>query len=88
MNPESNCRRRAEINGKFVQFFSRNTKIATLRWHSRFKAQYRTKADVLKAKDTLEAKGRILFPEDMERALNKRQSAARRSDMGVQLEIR
>lgn len=41
MNLESNCRRRAEINGKFAQFFRRNTKIATMRWHSRFKAQYR-----------------------------------------------
>jgi hypothetical protein len=67
MNPESNCRRRAEINGKFAQFFSRTTKIATVRWHSRFKAQYRTEADALKAKDTWEAKERILFPEDMER---------------------
>jgi len=61
MNPESNCRRRSEINGKFAQFFNRNTKIATVHWHSRFKAQYRTKADALKAKE------RILFPEDMER---------------------
>jgi hypothetical protein len=47
MNPP---RRRAEVTGKFVQFFSRDMRIATVRWHSRFKAEYRTKADAMAAK--------------------------------------
>jgi hypothetical protein len=42
MNSQINCRRCAEVNGRFVQFFSRSAKIATVRPHSRFKAEYRT----------------------------------------------
>ena len=38
-------RRRAQINGLYVSFESRNPKLASVRWHSRFKLRYRTKAD-------------------------------------------
>jgi hypothetical protein len=33
---------RAEVTGHFCQFFSRNSKIRTVRWHSRFKAEHHT----------------------------------------------
>jgi hypothetical protein len=55
-------RRRAQINGLYVTFESRNPKLATVRWHSRFKLRYRTKADGLAAKQAWEQKGRIKFP--------------------------
>src|SRR5579872_7312043 len=60
--------RRALINGLYVFFQSRNPKIATVRWHGKFKARYRTKADALTAKDAWEKKGRIIFPSDVEKA--------------------
>lgn len=60
-------RRRAEINGLFVTFESRNPKLATIRWHPRFKMRYRTKADALEAKQSWEKRGRILWPEDFKR---------------------
>jgi hypothetical protein len=57
-------RRRAEVSGHFVQFFSRNPKLATVRWHSKFKAEYRTLAQALAAKQAWEKKGRIKSPGD------------------------
>jgi len=57
-------RYRAEVTGHFVQFFSRGTKIATVRWHSRFNAEYRTLRDARHAKAEYETKGRILWPDD------------------------
>jgi hypothetical protein len=51
---------RAEVTGHFVQFFSRNPKIKTVRWHSRFKAEYHTRRDAKAAKTQYEASGKIL----------------------------
>jgi len=65
MNPS---RRRAEVTGRFVQFFSRDTKIATVRWHSRFKCEYRTRKDAMAAKAAWEERGKILWPEDVRKA--------------------
>ena len=59
-------RYRAEVTGHFVQFFSRNPKTTTVRWHSRFKAEYRTLRDARAAKAKYEASGRILWPEDLQ----------------------
>ena len=56
---------RAEVTGHFVQFFSRNPKTATVRWHSRFKAEYRTLRDARAAKAKYEASGKILWPDDL-----------------------
>ena len=47
-----------------MQFDSRDPKLASVRWHPRFKLRYRTKADALAAKDAWEQKGRIMFPGD------------------------
>jgi hypothetical protein len=58
-------RYRAEVTGHFVQFFSRDTKIATVRWHPRFKAEYRTLRDARAAKAKYEESGKILWPEDL-----------------------
>jgi hypothetical protein len=58
-------RYRAEVTGHFVQFLSRNTKAATVRWHSRFKAEYRTLRDARAAKEKYEASGKILWPDDL-----------------------
>jgi hypothetical protein len=71
-------RYRAEVTGHFVQFFSRDTKIATVRWHSRFKAEYRTLRDARAAKAKYEASGRILWAEDMRGSEGKPEVAARR----------
>jgi hypothetical protein len=57
-------RRRAQVNGLYVQFDSRNPNLASVRWHSRFKMRYRTKADAIAAKAAWEERGRILFPGD------------------------
>jgi len=57
-------RRRAEVSGHFVQFYSRNPKLTTVRWHSRFKAEYRTKANAATAARAWEQKGDIMFPGD------------------------
>ena len=64
-------RRRAEVNGLHVQFFSRNTELQSVRWHPRFKLRYRSKADAVRAKQAWEEKGRILFPEDIKAAIDK-----------------
>jgi hypothetical protein len=56
-------RRRALINGLYVIFESRDPKLATVRWHPRFKQRYRTKADTQAAKVEWEEKGRIVWPE-------------------------
>ena len=58
-------RYRAEVTGHFVQFFSRDTKIATVRWHSRFKAEYHTLRDAGAARAKYEASGKILWPDDL-----------------------
>jgi hypothetical protein len=57
-------RRRAQVNGLYVIFESRDPKLATVRWHPRFKLRYRTKADALAAKQAWEERGRIMFPGD------------------------
>jgi hypothetical protein len=58
-------RYRAEITGHFVQFFSRNPKATTVRWHSRFKEEYHTLRDARAAKEKYEARGKILWPDDL-----------------------
>ena len=72
-------RYRAEVTGHFVQFFSRDTKIATVRWHSRFKAEYRTLKDARAAKEKYDATGKILWPEDLRVSDSQRKVATRRS---------
>jgi hypothetical protein len=37
-------RRRTKITGTWVFFESRDTKLATVSWHPRYKERYRTKA--------------------------------------------
>jgi hypothetical protein len=71
-------RYRAEVTGHFVQFFSRNTKTATVRWHSRFKAEYYTLGDARAAKAKYEACGRILWPDDLRGSELKPEMRARR----------
>jgi len=71
-------RYRAEVTGHFVQFFSRNPKTTTVRWHSRFKAEYRTLRDARAAKARYEAIGKILWPEDLRASEGKPEVATRR----------
>jgi len=71
-------RYRAEVTGHFVQFFSRNPKRATVRWHSRFKAEYRTLRDARAAKAKYEASGKILWPDDLRGGDHKPGVATRR----------
>jgi hypothetical protein len=71
-------RYRAEVTGHFVQFFSRNPKAATVRWHSRFKAECHTLRDARAAKAKYEASGKILWPEDLRLTEGKPQATARR----------
>jgi len=78
---ESLPRRRAEVNGEFVPFFSRSTKIATVRWYSRFKAEYRTKADADKAAKVWMEAGMILFPERLK--TGRKQEAQSRQRCGL-----
>jgi hypothetical protein len=87
MNPP---RRRAEVTGRFVQFFSRDTKIATVRWHSRFKCEYRTRRDAMAAKAAWEERGKILWPEDIkpEKAAAKQPQPMRRRESPSQVETR
>jgi|SRR5580698_8169907 hypothetical protein len=56
---------RAEVTGHFVQFFSRDPQIKTVRWHSRFKAEYHTLRDAKAEKTQYEATGKILGPDDL-----------------------
>jgi hypothetical protein len=56
---------RAEVTGHFVQFFSRYPKIKTVRWHSRFKAEYDALRDAKAAKTECEASGKIPWPDDL-----------------------
>jgi hypothetical protein len=58
-------RYRAGVIGHFVQSFSQDTKIATVRWHSLFKAEYRKLRDARAAKAKYEASGKILWTEDL-----------------------
>lgn len=46
-----------------MQFYSRYPKLATVRWHYKFKAEYRTLAQALAAKREREEHGRILWPQ-------------------------
>ena len=72
-------RRKTEMTGRFVQFFSRQTKIATVRWHSRFKCEYRTPGGAMVPKAAWEERGKILWPEDLRKAPEPvRQSMRRR----------
>jgi hypothetical protein len=58
-------RRRALIDGLHVKFESRDPRLASVRWHPRFKLRYRTKADALMAKQAWEERGKILWPADL-----------------------
>ena len=78
---------RAEVTGHFVQFFSRNPKTTTVRWHSRFKAEYRTLRDARAAKVKYEASGKILWPEDL-RVRESHPEAPARRNVNVQDELR
>jgi hypothetical protein len=73
-------RRRAQINGLYVTFESRNPKLASVRWHPRFKLRYRTKADAVNAKQVWEEKGRIVWPNDFTKP--EKRSEQRRCDAG------
>jgi hypothetical protein len=83
-------RRRAQINGLHVAFESRDPKLASIRWHYRFKQRYRTKAQAEAAKRMWEDKGRILFPGDFEAAKPTKALPKRpvHDVAGQQLEIR
>ena len=54
--------RQALIFGTCVTFQSRNTHIATVRWHTRFKDIYATERDAAIAKYVYEKKGVVLLP--------------------------
>jgi hypothetical protein len=58
-------RRRAIVDGLLVKFESRDPKLVSVRWHSRFKMRYRTKADAGAAKETWERRGTIIWPADL-----------------------
>jgi hypothetical protein len=77
----------AEVTGHFVRFFSRNPKTTTMRWHSRFKAEYHTLRDARAAKANYEASGRILWPDDL-RGRDAKPEAALRSQANQQQEMR
>jgi hypothetical protein len=79
---------RAEVTGHFCQFFSRNTKIRTVRWHSRFKAEYRTLRDAKVAKAKYEESGKILWPDDLRRKEALTEKPARRTPQTLQQELR
>lgn len=86
-------RRRALIDGKRVEFQSRNLKLASVRWHTRFKLTYRTVTDATNAAEIWERKARILFPEDLKPAKQKHESRVapamrRRREIEVQHEMR
>jgi hypothetical protein len=79
-------RRRALINGLHVQFDSRNPRLASVRWHPRFKLRYRTKADALMAKRAWEERGKILWPSDLKP--EKKPQPMRRRECVSQVEMR
>lgn len=81
-------RYRAEVTGHFVQFFSRNTKTTTVRWHSRFKAEYHTLRDARAAKAKYESTGKILWPDDLIAAAVKPASRQSPSSANNQAELR
>lgn len=80
-------RYRAEVTGHFVQFFSRNPKTATVRWHSRFKAEDRTLRDARAAWRNTRRSGRILWPDDL-RAKDDRPARTTRRHGSQQQELR
>lgn len=80
-------RYRAEVTGHFVQFFSRNPKTTTVRWHSRFKAEYHTLRDARAAKAKYETSGKILWPDDL-RATEYKPEATKRRPGNQQQELR
>ncbi len=75
-------RRRAKITGTWVFFESRNTELATVSWHPRFKQHYRTKAQ---AKRLWEEKGRILLTGETPK---RKEAPTRRSESPLQAEMR
>ena len=81
-------RYRAEVTGHFVQFFSRNTKTATVRWHSRFKAEYHTLRDARAAKAKYESTGKILWPDDLIATAAKSAARQTSSPVNSQAELR
>jgi hypothetical protein len=83
-------RRRAQITGLHVVFESRNPKLASVRWHPRFKQRYRSKADAEAAKQAWEERGRILFPGDFgkEKPAPKPLVRSRIRETGFQQELR
>lgn len=58
-------RRQAIIYGTTVTFQSRSTRIAGVRWHTRWKDIYLTERDAYVAKSIYEKKGIIIFPNDL-----------------------
>jgi len=80
-------RYRAEGTGHFVQFFARNSKTKTARWHSKFKAEYRALKDARAAKETYEASGKTLWPEDL-RTRERDATTAMRRQLNHQEELR
>jgi hypothetical protein len=80
-------RYRAEVTGHFVQFFSRNPKTTTVRWHSRFKAEYHTLRDARAAKAKYEANGKILWPDDLRITEDKTIAARRHRNQQQELRI-
>ena len=83
-------RRRAQVNGLYVQFDSRDPKLASVRWHPRFKMRYRTKADAIAAKAAWEERGKILWPADLKepKATPARETPVRRYRETAQGEMR
>jgi hypothetical protein len=79
---------RAEVTGHFVQFYSRNPTIRTVRWHSRFKAEYHTLKDAKAAKARYEESGKILWPDDLRRKEALTEKPARRTPQTLQQELR
>ena len=80
-------RYRAEVTGHFVQFFSRNPKTTTVRWHSRFKAEYHTLRDARAAKAKYEESGKILWPDDLRTRDDKPVTRRARPDQQQELRI-
>jgi len=81
-------RRRALLNGLLVFFQSRNPELATVRWHGKFKQQYRTKADALMAKKAWEDDGDILWPADIKQQKKPKPKPMRRREAFSQQELR
>jgi len=79
MNPP---RRRAIVDGLHVKFESRDPKLASVRWHPRFKMRYRTKADAIAAKAAWEERGKILWPADLVKAPKAERSLRRYRETG------